>query len=86
MEHSSRNQLRSEVSKIFSDNNVYYEFYIDRNSHVNITVEDGDWKHDHLRLMHIMALNNFICVDSTAIDEEDNGDDTYSAEYCFVKM
>ena len=86
MEQSSRQQLRGEISKIFSDNNVYYEFDIDGNNHVNITVENGDWKHDHLRLKHIMTLNNFICVDSTAIDEEDDGDDTYSAEYYFVKM
>ena len=86
MEQNKRKQLRDEISKIFSENNVNYEFDIDRNNHVNITIEDGDWKHDHLKLKHIMTLNNFICADLTAVDEEGNGDDTYSAEYCFVKM
>lgn len=86
MEQSSRQQLRNKIKKIFSDYKVNYEFDISRNDLVIITIEDGDWKHDHLRLKHIMTLNNFICVDSTSIDEEDDGDDTYSAEYCFVKM
>ena len=86
MEQSSRQQLRNKIKKIFSDYKVNYEFDISRNDLVIITIEDGDWKHDHLRLKQIMTLNNFICVDSTAIDEEDDGDDTYSAEYCFAKM
>lgn len=83
MEQNKRQQIRDEVGKIFSDNNISHEFDVDRNNHVRVIVEDGDWKHDHLRLRRIMTLNNFICLDEILTDDED--DDSYSAEYCFFK-
>lgn len=86
MKNITREQLRSEVQKLFSENNLHYEFDIDCINHVHVFVEDGDWKHDHLRLKHIMNINDYLCLDTNNLDAEDDGDDSYSAEYIFMKM
>ena len=49
---------KADINRIFKENNLYYAYVIlDTDEIVGITIEDGDWKHDHIRLNHIMLKN-----------------------------
>lgn len=49
---------------------------------VEINVEWGDWKHDHIALDYLMEQVGFTCVNEELTEE--NGSDCYSAIHKFV--
>ena len=73
---------REAIKRIFKENNLYYDYFIlSNNEMIGIIVEDGDWKHDHLRLNYIMSKNNYIFIKENEIDTRD--DDSYSSTHYF---
>ena len=73
---------REDINRIFKENNLYYYYFIlSNNEMIGIIVEDGDWKHDHLRLNYIMSKNNYIFIKENEIGTSD--DDSYSSTHYF---
>lgn len=73
-------QELKKIRELLSANKMYYDFYVDSQGFIEITVENGDWKHDHLALRNIMREAGYIMF-SRVIKDEDNGDDSFSAVY-----
>lgn len=73
---------REDINRIFKENNLYYDYFIlSNNEMIGIIIENGDWKHDHLRLNYIMSKNNYIFIKENEIDTSD--DDSYSSTHYF---
>ena len=72
------------IKKIFKENNLSYDWEISTElpNVVFITIEMGDWKHDHEALKYIMSKNSFSLVKVKVTDESDC--DAYSAIYAFI--
>ena len=75
-------QLRKRIGDILTANGMYYDYTVDSDGYVEITVEDGDWKHDHIALKTLMRDNGFVCF-GRHIPDEETGDDSFSAVYLF---
>ena len=75
-------QLREQIQTLLTANDMHYDFDIDSQGFIEITVEDGDWKHDHIRLKNLMAKNGYVLFGSKEIGE-DTGGDWYSAIHKF---
>ena len=75
-------QLRERVGKLLSDNKMPYDYTVDSQGYIEITVENGDWKHDHIRLKNLMRENGFILF-GRHIPDEETGDDSFSAVYLY---
>ncbi len=50
---------------------------------VQILIEWGDWKHDHLHLKYVMGKNGYTQIEEKVTEE--NGCDCYSSLHTFVK-
>ena len=74
--------IKKLVKNIFKKNKLYYDWWAETDTMIQIVVNDGDWKHDHLRLRKIMKDNGFDYL-GRYITDESNGDDTFSAQYIF---
>ena len=48
---------------------------------IGIIIENGDWKHDHLRLNYIMSKNNYKLIKEEKIGTSD--EDSYSSTHYF---
>lgn len=75
-------QEREKIKSLLTANDMHYDFDIDGQGFIEITVEDGDWKHDHIRLKNLMAKNGYVLFGSKEIGE-DTGGDWYSAIHKF---
>jgi hypothetical protein len=75
-------QLREKIGKILADNKMSYDYTVDDKGYVEITVENGDWKHDHIALRTLMRDNGFVLI-GRHIPDEETGDDSFSAVYLF---
>jgi hypothetical protein len=69
-----------EIQKYLQDHKIYAEVW-EQNDQVVVSIEWGDWKHDHLYCVHLMKEKGY---DHTweRVTEED-GSDCYSAEHFF---
>ena len=76
-----KSSLEEKVRELFKENKLPYEWSV-FDGEVYVSVNWGDWKHDHRYLEYVMEQNNFKCV-SSLVTEED-GSDCYSADYTFV--
>ena len=73
---------KADINRIFKENNLYYAYFIlDTDEIVGITIEDGAWKHDHIRLNHIMLKNNYKLIKEEKIGTSD--EDSYSSTHYF---
>ena len=76
-------QLRKRIQEILSSHKMPYDFTIDSQGYIQITVIDGDWKHDHIALQHIMREAGFISFGRHIPEDQDNGDDSFTAIYLY---
>ena len=82
--------IKNEVKNTLKANNLSLYDYDVYNSDfapvtmVEIRVEDGDWKHDHLCLEHAMKQAGYISNGET--DYIDSDDDTYTSTHQFFKF
>lgn len=73
---------RTDINRIFKENNLCYDSYISTTDGViGITIEDGDWKHDHIRLNYIMRKNHYRLIKEVEIGTSE--DDCYSSTHYF---
>lgn len=75
-------ELRKRVEDLLTANKMFYDFSVDSNGYIEITVENGDWKHDHIALRNLMRDSEFVFLGRYVPDEE-TGDDSFSAVYLF---
>ena len=75
--------MEDKIRELFKTNNLHYYWYIVSNNVVSIYVEWGDWKHDHIFLKNLMMENGFQFLGEETDDEEENGDDSYSATHTY---
>ena len=75
--------LRERIQKILSSHKMPYEFTIDCQGFIQITVIDGDWKHDHLALQHVMREAGYFSFGRHIPEDQDNDDDSYTAIYLY---
>lgn len=73
---------RKAIGDILKNNKMFYDYSVDSNGIIEITVENGDWKHDHIRLRNLMSQMNYVFYGRHIADEE-NGDDSFSAVYLY---
>jgi hypothetical protein len=74
-------QEREAIQALLSANNLHYDFDVDYEGFINITIEDGDWK-DHIFLKNLMSKNGYVYFGYKEIGE-DTGGDWYSAIHKF---
>lgn len=74
-------KIKDLVKKIFKENELGYEYYVNDALQVEVHIYYGDWKHDHIALRNIMANNMFFVVDT--FDYEEDESDSYSCGYVF---
>ena len=72
---------KEDVKRIFKENNLTYEWWVNFDGTIVVNVEWGDWKHDHAFLNYIMRKNQYRGIDEVVT--EDDGSDTYSATHYF---
>lgn len=82
--------IKNEVKDVLKANNLpLYEYDVYNSVFVPVTmvevrVEDGDWKHDHLCLEHAMKEAGYISKGETDYIESD--DDAYTSTHVFIKL
>lgn len=72
---------KEDVKRIFKENNLTYEWWVEDDGNIVVIVEWGDWKHDHRFLKYIMRKNHYRVV--LRIITEDDESDVFSAKYVF---
>ena len=78
-----RKDIEKDIQRIFEENEMWYDCDVNLDGSVEINVEWGDWKHDHMYLNHVMKENGY-CLTDEEVTEED-GSDAYSAVHTFLK-
>ena len=78
-----RKDIEKDIQRIFKENKIWHDWDVSLDGSVEISVDCGDWKHDHLYLDHMMMENGYILV-AKEVTEEDGGD-AYSAVHTFLK-
>lgn len=78
-----RKDIEKDIQRILNENDMWYEWDVDSKGTVEIDVEWGDWKHDHLYLDHVMRENGYIFTGEEVTEED--GSDTYSSVHTFLK-
>lgn len=72
-----------ELEKVFSEHGLYADV-VPTDGVVEVYIEWGDWKHDHLRADWLATENGWTKIDERIT--EDDGSDVYSSvhTYCFA--
>ena len=71
-----------ELYQYLKEKDLYYEIYETEDGFL-ISVEWGDWKHDHSYLEHLMGELDYILVDKKITNSD--GSDCYSADHYYQK-
>lgn len=76
-----------ELVEYMKGNDLYYSPYVNEEGNLVISVEDGDWKHEHLyldRLIGKFFFNRGLIVDiNSEVIESDDLSDCYSAHHIY---
>ncbi len=75
--------MEDKIRELFKANDLHYYWYIVSSNVVSIYIDCGDWKHDHIFLKNLMTDNGFQFLGEVTDDEEENGDDSYSATHTY---
>lgn len=78
-------EIELKVITIFKENQFQYDWYVGMDGLLNVTVERGDWRHDHLALDWVMCENGFEAVEKRMFGGP-TYDDSYSAVHVFKKV
>ena len=70
------------IQKIYKENDIWYEYNILPNNRVEIIVEFGDWRHDHVFIDYHMEDNGFVKTDEVLT--WDDGSDCYSSIHTYI--
>ncbi len=71
------------VQKYLSDNDVYYDDICTDGLTISISIDRGDWKHEHGRLDSFMKAIGYKLQDEVVTEED--GSDNYSSIHTFEK-
>lgn len=74
----------SKIQKHLADNWISCEVSKISDRAVVVSIEWGDWKHDHLACDYLMHEIGYELVDVT--ETETDGSDTYSADRYYLKV
>ena len=80
---SEDKKLYSGVTAILTANKMFYDISVS-DGFIKITVENGDWKHDHIALRNLMKSHGYTFI-GRHIPDEESGDDCFSAVYLYIK-
>lgn len=75
-------ELYMKVWNLLSSHQMYYSISVINSSSVCISVDDGDWKHEHLGLQCLMEENGFTFMGKEITGED--GSDCYSAIHTYM--
>lgn len=81
---SEMSTLADELNEYLRKNNFYHYVYANYDDSMNITISNGDWKHDHARfklLLDKFMKSHNLNYDIERVDEEESDSDTFTAEY-----
>ncbi len=78
-----RKDIENDIQRIFKENRIWHDWDVSLDGSVWVSVDWGDWKHDHLYLDHVMRENGYILMAKEVTDED--GSDAYSAVHTFLK-
>lgn len=78
-----RKDIEKDIQRIFKENEMWYDWDVNLDGSVEIYVDWGDWKHDHLYLNYIMKENGYLFTGEEVTEED--GSDAYSATHTFLK-
>lgn len=73
---------KQELYQHLQSKGLYYDIYETEDGFI-ISVEWGDWKHDHRYLEHIMGELDYILIDKKITNED--GSDCCSADHYYQK-
>lgn len=71
-------ELARKIYSMLEDFGLYADVYCKDDKHIELGINWGDWKHDHLAIQNIMFEKFFINDYKVKVTEED-GSDCYSA-------
>ena len=70
------------VPEYLSDNELYVDdFSVNKEGYASVSIDRGDWKHEHGRLNYLMSRIGFKLVNEVVT--ESTGDDAYSSIHYF---
>lgn len=73
----------NEIKKLLSDNFISFEgVYEHTDRTIEVVIEWGDWKHDHLLCDEIMSKNGYVLIGEYETDED--GSDCYSSNHQYM--
>jgi len=72
-----------EIQKYLKENDIYAEVS-ECDNQVVVSIDWGDWKHDHKRCDYLMAKKNYLCVQEEITAED--GSDCYSADHYYEHL
>lgn len=73
-----------EIEKYLNRNGLYPDAVYGTDRHVKIEITDGDWKHEHGRCRHLMAMAGYVREDIEVTQED--GSDCFSAVHTYAKL
>lgn len=73
-----------EVVRYLNRNGFYPDDVYGTDRKVKIEINDGDWKHDHIRCRHLMAIAGYVREDIEVTQED--GSDCFSAVHTYAKI
>ena len=76
-------KLCDKIVSLLKTKNMFYDVEVS-NGIITVTIENGDWKHDHISFMALMKSYGYIFISRNIVDE-DNGDDSFSATYLYME-
>jgi hypothetical protein len=74
---------RQRLQEILSSHKMPYDFTIDSQGFIEITIIDGDWKHDHIALKNVMREAGYVSFGRHIPEDQDNDDDSFTAIYLY---
>lgn len=74
--------LEDLLLQVFKENKMYYDFSASDDD-LEVYVEWGDWKHDHLCLDHLLREKGLVKFDEEVT--ESDGSDTYSSTHYYKR-